>query len=121
MNINTNTINEFMNMKNGNMEHIEKMKRYTNTNNSAVNEIANMFIEKCKIIDSLYDLCINFTLNEKESKEITNITVKKRFSDYHACLEGYPGIWGCGRNICEAVGSAIMNHPKKFNLNIIEE
>ena len=76
--MNTNTINEFIECKNSNMEHKKKMKQYTDTNNSAVNEIANMFIEKCKILDSLYDLYIDFALNKNEirNKEITNIAVK---------------------------------------------
>jgi len=111
-----NNFNEFMNQKNNNIEHLEKMKQYTNTGNSAVNEIANMFIAKCEMLDSLYDLYIKTSLIEN----ITNITVSKRSSDYHACLENHPGIWGCGRNIYEAIGSVIMDHPEKFNLKIIE-
>jgi len=53
--------------------------------------------------------------------KITNITITKRASDYHACLENHPGIWGCGRNIYEAIGNVIMNHPDRFNLKIVEE
>jgi len=60
-------------------------------------------------------------MNNNEKVKITNITVTKRSSDYHACLENRPGIWGCGRNICEAIGDVIMNHPERFNLNIVEE
>jgi len=112
-----NNLNEFINQKNNNILHSEKMKQYTNTNNSVVNEIANMFIAKCEMLDTLYDLYIKTFLIEKQ----TNITVSKRSSDYHACLENYPEIWGSGRNIYEAVGNVIMNHPDKFNLKIIEE
>ena len=111
-----NILNEFMNQKDNNIEHLEKMKQYTNTNNNTVNEIANMFIVKCEMLDSLYDLYIKTFLIEKQ----TNITVNKRSSDYHACLENHPRIWGSGRNIYEAIGNVIMNWPEKFNLKIIE-
>jgi len=59
--------------------------------------------------------------NNNETVKITNIIVTKRASDYHACLENHPGIWGCGRNIYEAIGNVIMNHPERFNLKIVEE
>jgi len=60
-------------------------------------------------------------MNNNENVKITNITITKRASDYHACLENHPGIWGCGRNIYEAIGNVIMNHPDRFNLKIVEE
>ncbi len=36
------------------------------------------------------------------------IVVTRRSDDYHACLESNTGIWGCGRNPMEAVGSFII-------------
>jgi len=112
-----NHLNDFLVAKNDNIEHLERMKQYTNTNNSIVNEMANMFIQKCKQLDSIYDLYIKFALIENK----IGIIITKRASDYHACLENYPVIWGCGRNIYEAIGNVIMNHPERFNLKIIEE
>lgn len=55
---------------------------------------------------------------DNNNLNLTGITITKRTSDYHACLENHPEIWGCGRTEYEAVGNAIMNHPGKFNLKI---
>lgn len=59
-------------------------------------------------------------LRLKEKFGESGITLTKRPSDYHACLENHPEIWGCGKSVYEAVGSVIMSHPKKFNLKIDE-
>lgn len=46
------------------------------------------------------------------------IIVTKRSDDYHACLEGYPGIWGCGRTPNEAIGSLITAHADMFKIKV---
>ncbi len=51
-------------------------------------------------------------------KTTTPISVTRRSSDYHACLKGHEGIWGCGSSWPEAIGQAISNHPEKFRIKI---
>ena len=51
--------------------------------------------------------------------ERNRIIVTKRSDDYHACLAGNSAIWGCGRNITEAVGDAIRSHQDVFEIEVI--
>ncbi len=46
------------------------------------------------------------------------ITITKRGEDYHACLEGQPQIWGCGKTSDEAVGNLIRAHTDTFNITV---
>jgi hypothetical protein len=39
-------------------------------------------------------------------------------TDYHACIEGSPQCWGCGKTANEAVGDLVRTHGDKFNLEI---
>lgn len=48
--------------------------------------------------------------------EENEIVVTKRTEDYHACLKGDEGIWGCGKSIPEAIGDCVQAHPERFNL-----
>jgi hypothetical protein len=47
------------------------------------------------------------------------ITVKRRFSDYHASIDGSNETqWGCGKSIDEAVGSVVRNQQERLGLKI---
>jgi hypothetical protein len=47
------------------------------------------------------------------------ITVKRRFSDYHASIDGSgEAQWGCGKSIDEAVGSVVRNQQERLGLKI---
>lgn len=46
------------------------------------------------------------------------IIVKERSNDYHASLKGHPEIYGCGKSYKEAVGSLILAHRDKFNIEV---
>lgn len=61
--------------------------------------------------------------HEKETKKLIEqiltpivIEVTKRSGDYHACIQGHPGIWAAGRNLDEAIGDLIRHHAAKFNV-----
>lgn len=52
-------------------------------------------------------------------KEINlEIDVTKRSDDYHACITGKPEIWGCGRNVDEAIGDLIRSHTTGCGVTI---
>ena len=46
------------------------------------------------------------------------IIVTRRTDDYHACLEGHPEIWGCGKTPRAAVGDLIWSHPDIFGVKV---
>jgi predicted RNase H-like HicB family nuclease len=46
------------------------------------------------------------------------IVVTKRTSDYHACVDGLPGVWDCGRTQDEAIGALLRTHPEYFDVEI---
>ena len=46
------------------------------------------------------------------------IVVTKRNDDYHACLDGHPEIWGCGKTADEAIGKLITAHEEEFNIKV---
>lgn len=47
------------------------------------------------------------------------VTVKQRFGDYHASIDGSgERLWGCGKTIDEAVGSVVRNHSGKLGVVI---
>lgn len=46
------------------------------------------------------------------------IIVTDRGSDYHACLEGRPGIWSSGRTSYEAIGNLLTAHTDAFKIEI---
>jgi len=47
-------------------------------------------------------------------QKITKIIFTMRLSDVHACIEGHPEIWSCGKNSSEALGNLIQGHPESF-------
>ena len=49
---------------------------------------------------------------------MTKINVTKRMADFHACIDGELGLWGCGKSVDEAIGSLVLNHPEMFDVNI---
>jgi hypothetical protein len=46
------------------------------------------------------------------------IVITRRTDDIHACLEGCPAIWGCGKTSDEAIGNLISTHPETFGIEI---
>jgi hypothetical protein len=46
------------------------------------------------------------------------IVVSKRSDDFHACLEGHPELWDCGRTHVEAIGRLILTHRDQFDIEI---
>lgn len=55
-------------------------------------------------------------------KRLTNkelrIEVRKRADDWHAQVEGKPGVWQCGQTYAAAVGELLMSH-KELAPNIV--
>ncbi len=49
---------------------------------------------------------------------MTTINVTKRTEDYHACIDGEPGLWDCGKTPALAVGSLIYTHRDRFGIEI---
>jgi hypothetical protein len=49
---------------------------------------------------------------------MTTIVVTKRADDYHACIEGQPSFWGCGKTPDAAVGSLVQSHPEQFSVKV---
>lgn len=43
------------------------------------------------------------------------IVITKRCDDYHACVEGKPEIWGCGKDTNAAIGDLIRSHKEIFD------
>lgn len=52
-----------------------------------------------------------------EKTNTMKIVITKRHDDYHACIEGHPEIWGCGRDQDAAVGDLIRAHQEFFNVS----
>jgi hypothetical protein len=46
------------------------------------------------------------------------IVITKRGDDYHACLEGHPEIWGCGKTQNEAIGDLISSHKDTLKIEV---
>ena len=44
------------------------------------------------------------------------IVVTRRTADVHACIEGEPEIWDCGRTFSEALGELVRTHPQRFGV-----
>ena len=40
-----------------------------------------------------------------------SIVFTKRAFDWHACVEGVPATWGCGRSPAEALGELVRTDP----------
>lgn len=38
--------------------------------------------------------------------------------DFRVHVEDEPGLWGCGRNPDEAVGSLVRAHPRRFGITV---
>jgi hypothetical protein len=49
---------------------------------------------------------------------MNNIVITRRYKDFHACIEGQAGIWGCGSTESEAVGEMLRSHPEKFGVTV---
>jgi len=65
-------------------------------------------------------LCWIFGLGpfEQKKEEIKKIIVAKRSDDFHACLEGHPEIWGCGKDSCSAIGDLTSTHKDCFKIEV---
>lgn len=46
------------------------------------------------------------------------IKVTERSDDFHACIDGKPGYWGCGKTPRDAIGNLVQAHPEQFNTEI---
>lgn len=49
---------------------------------------------------------------------MNNIVITRRYKDFHACIEGQAGIWGCGSTESEAVGEMLRSHPERFGVTV---
>lgn len=49
------------------------------------------------------------------------IRVKRRHSDWYACLAGNGRVWGAGDKPDDAIGNLIRCHPEHFQIEIIVE
>jgi predicted RNase H-like HicB family nuclease len=47
-----------------------------------------------------------------------HLIIVQRTNDFHASLDGRPGVWGAGGSAAEAVGQMIIAHPGVFELII---
>lgn len=52
-----------------------------------------------------------------EKTDTMKIIITKRQDDYHACIDGHPELWGCGRDQDAAVGDLIRAHQEFFNVS----
>jgi len=57
-------------------------------------------------------------LSGRPKEKTIVIVVTKRTADYHACIEGKPGIWAAGKVPYKAVGDLIMHHSEKFGVAV---
>ena len=46
------------------------------------------------------------------------IKVIRRTNDFHASVEGRPGLWDCGNTASEAIGELLLSHPREFGVDI---
>lgn len=46
------------------------------------------------------------------------IKVTRRSDDFHACVDGRPMLWDCGRSAVEAIGNLLLSHPDVFGVDI---
>ena len=46
------------------------------------------------------------------------LKVTARNDDYHACPEGKPEHWECGRTPAEAIGKLVMTHRELFDVTV---
>ncbi len=53
---------------------------------------------------------------DEEVTQMQTILVTQRGDDFHAGLEGSPGVWAAGRSAYEAVGDLVMHHPEVTGL-----
>jgi hypothetical protein len=49
---------------------------------------------------------------------VNRIVVTKRSQDYHACIEGELGLWGCGATSTAAIGDLVSSHYEHFGVAI---
>jgi len=48
------------------------------------------------------------------------IVITERTDDIHACIEGRPEHWDCGKTVSDAIGKLIMNHHDHFSIEILD-
>lgn len=46
------------------------------------------------------------------------IIVTQRSGDWHACLEGQPGKWGCASTVTAAIGDLVITWQEFFGITI---
>jgi hypothetical protein len=51
--------------------------------------------------------------------KMVEIIWRKRTDDFHACINGEPGYWGCGKTLHAAIGNLILTHPGRFSIVIV--
>jgi hypothetical protein len=46
------------------------------------------------------------------------VVTRRSGDDYHACLEGHPEIWGCGKSVFSVLGNLLLTHQDIFGVAI---
>ena len=54
----------------------------------------------------------------KPADALIVIEVTRCSHDYHACIQGRPGVWASGRTPDEAIGDLIRCHAEEFNIHV---
>lgn len=57
-------------------------------------------------------------MRANHTQDVERIVVTQRSHDFHAQIEGDPGIWGCGYANETAVGALITAHCERFGIAI---
>jgi hypothetical protein len=52
---------------------------------------------------------------------VRSIVITQRSDDFHACLEGVPEIWGCGKTESAAVLDLLESHKDTFDIEITRD
>jgi hypothetical protein len=47
------------------------------------------------------------------------IIVTWRLFDFHAQIDGRPGLWGCGSSANEAIGDLVRSHPEVLGVEVV--
>lgn len=54
----------------------------------------------------------------QESGVGCRVVVTRRHDDFHACITGEPGVWGCGKSQKSAIGDLVTAHAERFGIRI---
>jgi hypothetical protein len=48
------------------------------------------------------------------------ILITERTSDFHACIDGQPGKWGCGKTPMHAIADLVLTWRADFGIDAVK-